>query len=281
MNINIKEITENLKNRKLILCEGINSCIEALKNDLEPKYFIINSDKNYSKDLKELEDLLIKKGLNKNNYLIFDNNVKISKKISNTKTIYPVNGLFEFPHNILIYYYDNFLIKKNINSELLNNNLFFAFENIQDPGNLGTIIRTLVSFNFNYIILIGKNTTYPFLPKVIRSSSGNIFCIKNIIFFDNCSDFINFSKKFNFKLFSFSLDGINILNNESILKSKNNNEKKIFIFGNEGKGISKEILDFSDLKLKIPISEKVESLNVSISFSIIAWEIFKNLNKDL
>lgn len=280
MNINTKEIIQKLKDKKLILCEGINSCVEALKNDLTPQFFIINTDKNYSNDLKELEILFINKGLNINNYLIFDNNEKISKKISTTKTIYPVNGLFEFPQNILINYSNDSLLNKKLNFELLNTNVFFAFENIQDPGNLGTIIRTLVSFNFDYLILIGKNCTYPFSPKVIRSSSGNIFYIKNIFFFNTTKDFIDFSKRFDLKLYSLSLDGLNILKNKSIF-NKNDNEKKIFIFGNEGRGISKEILEFSHLKLKIPISENVESLNVSISVSIIAWEVFKNLNKDM
>ncbi|MCX8059355.1 MAG: RNA methyltransferase [Spirochaetes bacterium] len=280
--LNLKEIKEKLKNNKIILCEGINSCIEAIKNNLVPQLFLtvdkyenINKFDLLRKELYKIQKIEIEK------ILIVDKDLKIINKISSTKTPYPILGIFNFPDLINIIDDSNFL---NQNNEKQNKNIKFAFENIQDPGNLGTIIRTLVSFNFFDIILIGKDTTSIFSPKVIRSSSGNIFYLKNIFLFKNDDNFLIFLKKFNYELISLSIEGESILSiNNKInffdqINSNENLNKIVFIFGNEGKGISEKILKHSYKKLKIPLNNKIDSLNVSISFSIIAWEIFKILN---
>ena len=138
-----------------------------------------------------------------------------------------------------------------------------VLDGIQDPGNLGTILRTVDSVGLKQII-ISKNSVDAYNPKVVRSTMGAIFRVK-IIEAENLSETLKTLKKHKFKIAATSLE-----DSESIYEM--DYIKKAIVIGNEANGVSKEILDLADLKVKIPMLGKTESLNASIATGVILYE---------
>ena len=135
---------------------------------------------------------------------------------------------------------------------------------MQDPGNLGTIIRSSVAFNISTVVL-GNNCVDLYNSKVIRACQGMNFHI-NIIRRD-LKDFITNIKKEDYYIL-----GTNV-NDGSDLKSISNLSKYAIIMGNEGNGVSKEIQDMCDRNIYIKMNDKCESLNVAVATSIILYEL--------
>ncbi len=145
-------------------------------------------------------------------------------------------------------------------------NKVLVLDGIQDPGNLGTIIRSAVAFHVDTIVL-GENTVDLYNSKVLRSSEGMIFNI-NIIN-KNLAEFIPNIKKQGYKIIGTKVtDGKNI-------KTLEKNNKICIIMGNEGNGVNENILDLCDEYVYIDMNKTCESLNVSIATSIILYELDK------
>lgn len=144
-----------------------------------------------------------------------------------------------------------------------NEDIIIILDDIQDPGNLGTILRTIDSANIKQII-ISKNTADPYNPKVIRSTMGAIFRV-NIITSSNLQQTIKDIKKNKFQVITTSLEA-----KKSMYDIKYN--KKAIVIGNEANGVSKEISKLADEKIKIPMLGKTESLNASVATGIIVYE---------
>lgn len=142
-----------------------------------------------------------------------------------------------------------------------------VFENISDPGNLGTIIRSADWFGFDCIV-ISKTSVEITNPKVVRASMGSIFHI-NIFDEVDIKFFLNKAKQIGYKIFGTTLNGKNIAKFEY-------KERTILIFGNESKGISDEIKKICDDFVSIPSFGFAESLNLAISASIIFYELKRN-----
>lgn len=140
-------------------------------------------------------------------------------------------------------------------------------EDIQDPGNLGTIIRSCVAFNIDTLIL-SKATVDLYNSKVIRATQGMLFNL-NIIIIEDLYDFIKKLKKENYKIYS-----TNVKNGNS-LKSIEKSRRFAIIMGNEGNGVSKRISSISDESIYIDMNKKCESLNVGVATSIILYELDK------
>ena len=130
-------------------------------------------------------------------------------------------------------------------------------------GNFGTILRTLDSANIKQVI-VSKDTVDGFSPKVVRSTMGAIYRIK-IIEVENLKEILQDLKKDGFEVIVTSLKTEN-----SIYDIDYN--KKIVVIGNEANGVSKEIMDIADKKVKIPMLGNAESLNASIATGIIVYE---------
>lgn len=122
--------------------------------------------------------------------------------------------------------------------------LLLVLDDIQDPGNMGTILRTADSVGLKQII-ISKGNVDVYSPKVIRSTMGAIFRI-NIVESDNLKETIKEIKKNKFEVLATSLQ-----NSESIYSVKY--RKKAIVIGNEANGVSKEVLELCDKKIKIPM----------------------------
>ena len=137
-------------------------------------------------------------------------------------------------------------------------------DNIQDPGNLGTIIRSAVAFNFDTIVLSPK-TVDLYNPKVVRSTQGMIFHT-NIIIREPVS-FINELKNEGYKIV-----GTKVTNGVDVRESKTYSHFALII-GNEGKGMSEELSELCDEYLYIKMNDQCESLNAAVAASILMYEI--------
>ena len=159
---------------------------------------------------------------------------------------------------------------KIVNKELEINKYskILILDRVQDPGNLGTIIRTADAFAFDCIIL-GKGTTSLYGQKVIRSTQGSNF---HIDCFDNI-DLVNLLDEMTeFNIFATSLKA------DKYIEQLNNISGKVaVVFGNEGAGVSEEILEKVNNLLKISMPGRAESLNVSIAAGIVMHYISTNL----
>ena len=145
----------------------------------------------------------------------------------------------------------------------LNGDFYLLCDKVQDPGNLGTIIRTAHAAGVTGIILT-KGTVDIYNDKVIRSTMGSIFYVP--IIHDNDLSFLKGLKNDGFNLVATSLQESKDFFREDLCG------KIILSVGNEGNGISDEIFDMADIKVKIPMPGGAESLNVAIATSIILFE---------
>jgi len=144
-----------------------------------------------------------------------------------------------------------------------NEEIIVVLDCVQDPGNLGTILRTIDSIGLKQVIL-SKGCGDIYNPKVVRSTMGAIFRV-NVIESDNILDNIVELKKHKFEVLATSLE-----DSKSIYDIEYN--KKVIIIGNEGNGVSKEVLEKADKKIKIPMLGKTESLNASVATGIVLYE---------
>lgn len=145
-------------------------------------------------------------------------------------------------------------------------NKVLVLDDIQDPGNLGTIIRSAVAFNIDTII-VSNNTVDIYNSKVIRASQGMIFNI-NILKRD-LNEFIPEIKNNGYKIYATKVD------NGKSLKGLEIENKFAIIMGNEGNGVHKNLQDLADTYLYIEMNKSCESLNVAIATSIILYELDK------
>lgn len=157
------------------------------------------------------------------------------------------------------------VIKKNKERPLINYNedIIVALDDIQDPGNLGTILRTVDSVGLKQLI-VSKGTADVYNPKVVRSSMGAIFRVE-VIEVENLKETIEIIRRNNYNLLVTSLQTEN-----SVYDIDYN--KKVIVIGNEANGVSKEIQDMADQKIKIPMLGKTESLNASVATGVILYE---------
>lgn len=172
---------------------------------------------------------------------------EVIKKLSNTQSPQRIIGVCKK------------LDEKEIGNKVL------VLEDLQDPGNLGTIIRSSVAFNVDTII-VSNNTVDIYNDKVLRSSEGMLFHI-NIIKRDinNILDELHNS---GYTLYGTKVDG------GTNIKEIEVSEKFAVIMGNEGAGVSNDTLDKCDKYLYIPMNNNCESLNVGVATSIILYELF-------
>ncbi len=170
-------------------------------------------------------------------------------EIAKYECIYVTNKVFETitgvvnPQGILAVIERNNTKQENIRSE----EIIVALDDIQDPGNLGTILRTVDSIGLTQI-LVSKGTADVYNPKVVRSSMGAIFRV-NIIECEDLKQTLKNLQKQNYEIVVTSLQGKN-----SIYEIKYN--KKIIVIGNEANGVEKEIQELANQKVKIPMLRK-------------------------
>ena len=143
-----------------------------------------------------------------------------------------------------------------MNTQTVDSNRILALDGVQDPGNLGTLIRTADAFNFKRI-LIGKDTVDPYSDKVLRSSQGSHFHVSI-----EDTDLIGAINNFDGIVLTTDLQG------EPLNKNKITGPLMI-VLGNEGQGVSDDVLSHANYKVKIDMPGHAESLNVSVAGGIL------------
>ena len=156
------------------------------------------------------------------------------------------------------------VVKKSSNSEIdYSDEFVLALDGIQDPGNLGTIIRTADSANIKQI-LVSKDTVDAYSPKVIRSTMGGIFRTK-VIEVEDLAQTLNSFKDNGYKVVTTELNA-----EKSIYDM--NYQKSVVVIGNEANGVTEEVSKTATDKVIIPMLGKTESLNAAVATSIMIYE---------
>ena len=232
--------------------EGIKIVEEAVKENVKIKQIIICNDTTKTYEIP----------------------THIMLEIAKYECIYVTDKIFNLitqvtnPQGIMA------IIEKNSKENEIDytQDIILALDDVQDPGNLGTILRTADSIGLNQIV-VSKGTADAFNSKVVRSTMGAIFRIK-IIETQDLIRTIKEMKKHHFKLMVTSLQ------TENSIYDINFN-KKIIVIGNEANGVSKEIQDMADEKAKIPMFGRTESLNASVAAGIVMYEyVRQKIKKD-
>ena len=141
-----------------------------------------------------------------------------------------------------------------------------VLDDVQDPGNLGTIIRSCVAFNVDTLVL-SSGCVDLYNSKVIRASQGMLFHL-NIVVVSDIVDYVSNLKE-NYKIFSTNVNGGNKL------KSIEKCGRFVIIMGNEGNGVRSSLNDLADQYIYIDMNSDCESLNVGVATSIILYELDK------
>lgn len=229
------------------IVEGEKAVLEAVNSDYEIIFILIEGNKRDDKNIKEIINKASKKDIT-----IEYAGKKDLEKISNTET---------FPGVLAVVSQKEFFLEDFFDAK----NLIFL-DAVNDPGNLGTIIRTADWFGIKKIIL-GEKSVDIYNPKVIRSTMGSIFHV-DIIRIENTKNILERFKKEDFIINSLDLKG------EKIEKLKlDKNTKNIFLFGSESHGINEDLEKTVDKSYTISGYGQAESLNLAISAGIVMYKI--------
>lgn len=203
-----------------------------------------------AKKCGRLKEIIALEGID----VAFDNITYVSevvmKKISSLSSAPKIIGIVEM------------LSSREIRGNVL------LLDGVQDPGNVGTIIRSALAFGIDTIVL-GKGTVSVYNPKVVRATEGLLFHI-NIVT-EELTACIEKLHRMNYKVYSTKVDGGTLLNNIDF------DERTAIVVGSEGSGVSSEVSELCDEYLYIPMSEQCESLNVGVATSIVLYELSKQL----
>lgn len=179
----------------------------------------------------------------------------VLKEVSDTQTPQGVIALVKMPR----YDVNELITKEQVNMVLL--------ENLRDPGNLGTIVRTAEGAGMNAIIL-SKESVDIYNPKVIRSTMGAIYRIP-VVYVDSFVECLINLQKNGIVIYAAHLKGKNDYDKEQYAK------KTGLLIGNEANGIKEETANLADCLVKIPMEGKVESLNAAIAAALLMYEIYR------
>lgn len=229
----IKDLSKGAKNKFLLFLDTPKLVKEALLHNLEVRYILQLKDKNFDFIDNKYNDKIIFVSEN-----ILTHLTKVEKSAG-------ILGIFEYPHKAFENPEANYLV----------------LDNVQDAGNVGTLLRSAKGANFTTVYLIDCASVTN--DKVIRSSAGAIFDLK--IYELSKTEFLNSFKRNN--LYVANMNGENIFNLKVPLPMG-------IALGNEGKGISEELVALAGNKaISVPMANSLESLNVAVSGSIIMYNI--------
>lgn len=245
-NMRVKYIVQLQKKRKLREEEGVfvvegTRMFREIPKDKMKEVFVTEDYYNINKDL--FVDVKVE--------LVSE---EVFTKISETKT----------PQGVLaIVKYQEYTLNDLMTGD---NKFFLIMENVQDPGNVGTIIRTGEAAGVTGIIM-NRQCADLYQAKTIRSTMGSILRLKCVVV-DDLVEAVTFLKTKNVTTYGTHLKGAQWYN-----KVEYKNDLAILI-GNEGNGLTQELTDAVDTKIKIPMAGEVESLNAAIAASVVMYEVF-------
>ena len=144
---------------------------------------------------------------------------------------------------------------------------FVVLDNLQDPGNMGTIIRTAEAAGVDAVFM-SKDCVDIYNPKTIRSTMGSIYRMP-FIYIEDILNLLDLFRKNGVKSYAAHLDGEKFYDQEDYCSGT------AILIGNEGNGLREEVAQKADIWVKIPMQGQVESLNAAIAASVLMFEIFR------
>ena len=245
----LREKAKLRRKEQKFIAEGCKMFLEAPEDRLCEVYV----SESFLKKDGELE-VACKERLKKISYEVVSDDVY--KKMSDTVT----------PQGILCV----LAIREANLAELLNvtdKPLFILLENLQDPGNLGTILRTAEGAGVTGVIM-SKDCVDIYNPKVIRSTMGSVYRVPHFYTEDLCS-IIGELKEKGITVYAAALDSSEVYDTYSY------KEGSAFVIGNEGNGLRPETIKSAGKCCYLPMEGKVESLNASVAASILLYEAYR------
>lgn len=232
------------------LVEGKRMVLEAVEYVRSAIMFIIISE-NFGFENKDLITSLDESGISV--YTVSDKLFKESVDTMNPQGIAAAVSI------------NNLSDKK---SDLNSINKILILDGISEPGNLGTIIRTAEAAGIELIYLL-KGCADIYNPKVVRSTMGSIFRTEFI--FAEDAEILNNLKKQGFKIICSCLENSVDIYRYITDREKDGYNKTAIVVGSEAFGVSEEVLSMSDIRVRIPMRGKVESLNAAIAAGILMY----------
>lgn len=238
----IKSATER-KKKQLYVVEGIRMFREIPAQNLDSIFIAQSSVERYAEELRQYPD--------KEPVIVAD---AVFRNMSDTGTPQGIMALVRMEQCKL----EAFCTVENP--------FLLIIERLQDPGNMGTIIRTAEGAGATGIV-VSSDSVDLYNPKVVRSTMGSIFRVP-VYVSEQLSDDMDFLRQNGVTIFGAHLDGDNLYDTEFVGACG-------FLIGNEGKGLSDEIAGTADKLIKIPMMGQVESLNAAVSTTVIAYEVLR------
>lgn len=233
------------KKQGLFIIEGAKLLDEVIKNNIKISQVFFT-------ERFKLKNQNIVNELNKECTQLYEIDKSLIKYISENTTPQEVICICKTPS------------KNNIELE----GKILILENIQNPGNMGAIIRSAKAFGIKTIVL-SSDCCDVYSPKVLRAAMGGVFDL-NIVLSDDIGDLLIRLKANGYKTYASVVD-----KGAFIINKINFTSKSAVVIGNEGNGITDKIKNLCDIKFTLPINKSSESLNAAIAASIIMWEMTK------
>ena len=245
---NVKKLVTKPKERKeqgAFVVEGVRLCTDALRSNARIETLICTPDaaERYAEDVKELQAKAMK------SYLVSHS---IFSMLSDTKTPQGVICVIKALDNE--FHFDTI------------NNKYVLLQNMQDPSNMGAVLRTADALGFSGIFL-SKDCCDVYSPKVCRASMGAVFRVP----FKILEDEVSFVKDFNKNGASFAA----VVRNGMKITDFEYNGNLLLCIGNEGNGLTEEISNACSHRVTIPMPGNAESLNAAAAAAIIMWEMVR------
>lgn len=252
-NERVKQIQKLIKSSKersqrgQYIVEGIRMFREIPKEAVEAIYVAESQEEKFLEEIKKYDM----------EYIILSD--KIFREISDTGTPQGILAIVNYKPLGL----EDLILRDE-------KNCIIIVERLQDPGNMGTIIRTSEGAGITGI-MISSDSVDIYNPKVVRSTMGSIFRVP-IYISDNLVEDIETLKRKKIVVYGAHLDGKDLYENSFL-------DDCAFLIGNEGNGLSNEVSKKVDKLLRIPMKGMVESLNAATSVAVIGYEVLRQRMK--
>lgn len=237
---------------KLFLAEGVKLTNEALDSRCAETVLICESvfDKTCVQDI-------IKKAEGKAHVIVLSD--AAFGKITTESAPQGVISVCNFP--------DSHHLVRGCSEPLSDDKRIIVLDGVRDPGNLGTMLRCAVAFGIDAVVLGDCADVYS--PKTVRAAMGAVFKLELVIC-DLLPEYLETLKHRGRRLLGAALSNNNlVLGNNALFHTD------AVVIGNEGHGISDEVLSLCDGFLRIPMEDGCESLNAAVAASVIMWELYK------
>ena len=248
----LSKARERKKNKEYVV-EGVRM-VSEVPADLLVKIYM--SERFHSNNPEYVHELVKKQGISSDSIEIVADNV--FDRMSQTQTPQGIMAVVRMKDS-------------SISDMLTDNPLLILVENLQDPGNLGTILRTAEGAGVTGI-LMDRECVDIYNPKTIRSTMGSVYRMP-FVYVEDLGKGIQDLKDKGITTYAAHLEGTNSYDEEDLTNPC------AFLIGNEGNGLRREIADMADCYVKIPMLGQVESLNAAIASSVLMFEAARQRRK--